>query len=354
MIERAEIRAVEGLSPVLEANRDANEGSSFQIVKPRVDPAQARAFLSAALDREVTELREIASGEWSQAFSFVAGAEAKIVRFGARPDDFLLDRFAAQLAARSPRAALPIPRVSQIGEGLDLHYAVSDRHFGEFLEGGSEQQMRRKLPALFATLDALREIDTSATSGFGPWLTDGSGAYATWRGALLDVVVDRPGARIHGWRAKLASRPAAEDSLLTGFAYLEQSVARCPELRHVIHSDLIHQNVLVLNDRISAIFDWGCAMYGDFLYDLAWLTFWSPWHPELRHIELRGLARAHYREIGLEVPDFEARMRCCELHIGLAAQAYNAFTERWEELEQSGRRTLECAAGLRELQRPDG
>ena len=112
----------------------------------------------------------------------------------------------------------------------------------------------------------------------------------------------------------------------------------------MIHSDLIHRNVLVHDDRITAVLDWGCAMYGDFLYDLAWLTFWSPWHPELRDIDLRSRALAHYDAIGLAVPDFERRMRCCELHIGLAAQAYNAFTGRWDELVSSGRRTLTCGA----------
>jgi hygromycin-B 4-O-kinase len=117
----------------------------------------------------------------------------------------------------------------------------------------------------------------------------------------------------------------------------------------VVHSDLIHQNVLVEAGAISAVFDWGCALYGDFLYDLAWFTFFSPWHPELRGIDLRSAALAHYASTGLEVPDFEARLRCYEVHIGLAAQAYNTFTDRWQELERSGRRTLDCAVGARTI-----
>ena len=40
-----------------------------------------------------------------------------------------------------------------------------------------------------------------------------------------------------------------------------------------------------------------------------------------------------------------ARLRCYELHIGLDAQAYNAFTQRWDELERSGERTLQVAQG---------
>lgn len=252
--------------------------------------------------------------------------------------------YAIGLQSASRRQPFLIPRVTQIGQAFGGHYALSDRYFGEFLEGGSESQMRRKLPSLFATLDALRESDTEATRGFGAWRADGSGTHATWRAALLDVVADRPGDRIHGWRRKLANTPGAEDRLMAGFALLERESQHCPEVRHVIHSDLIHKNVLLQDDRISAVFDWGCAMYGDFLYDLAWLCFWSPWHPELRHIDLYALARSHYAEIGLEVPDFELRMGCCELHIGLTAQAYNAFTDRWDELVLSGERTLECAA----------
>jgi hygromycin-B 4-O-kinase len=59
-------------------------------------------------------------------------------------------------------------------------------------------------------------------------------------------------------------------------ARLKDMVASCPEERHLIHSDLLHYNVLVAGDQISAVFDWGCALYGDLLYDVAWLTFWAP------------------------------------------------------------------------------
>jgi hygromycin-B 4-O-kinase len=308
--------------------------------KPCLSLPAVQGFLATTLRDDVTDLAELASGEWSQAFSFVAGDRAQIVRFAAVPDDFRLDRFAARFSG----PALPIPRIGRLGEALGCHYAISDRHFGEFLEGGSQAQMERKLPSLFAVLDALREIDTSTTTGFGPWRADGSGTHSSWRGALLAVGRDRPADRIHGWRRKLARVEGAEARFLEGFACLERAVPHGPELRHVIHSDLIHRNVLVHDDRITAVFDWGCAMYGDFLYDLAWLTFWSPWHPELRDIDLRSRALAHYDAIGLAVPDFERRMRCCELHIGLAAQAYNAFTDRWDELVSSGRRTLACGA----------
>ena len=63
-----------------------------------------------------------------------------------------------------------------------------------------------------------------------------------------------------------------------GYARLLGLVDARPEARHLVHSDLLNFNVLAEDDRVSAVFDWGAALYGDFLWDVAWLTFWQPWY----------------------------------------------------------------------------
>jgi hypothetical protein len=40
---------------------------------------------------------------------------------------------------------------------------------------------------------------------------------------------------------------------------------------------------------------------------------------------MKSMALDHYADMGLEVPNFDARLRCCALHIGLVHLAYNAF-----------------------------
>jgi hygromycin-B 4-O-kinase len=106
---------------------------------------------------------------------------------------------------------------------------------------------------------------------------------------------------------------------------------------------MLYYNVLVADDRISAIIDWGNAMYGDFLFDLAWFIFWQPWYPAWQAIDFVEEARRHYASIGLEVPDFEARLRCYQIYIGLDGQTYQAFTRRWSDLEATAQRTLAVA-----------
>ena len=84
-------------------------------------------------------------------------------------------------------------------------------------------------------------------------------------------------------------------------------------------------------------------MVGDFLYDLAWFCFWQPWYPAWQRIDFAEEARGHYASIGLDVPDFDERLRCCQIHIGLAAQAYQAYSGAWTELHDTARRTLQIA-----------
>jgi len=115
------------------------------------------------------------------------------------------------------------------------------------------------------------------------------------------------------------------------------------EERHLIHSDLLHFNVLVEADRITGVLDWGCGKYGDFLYDLAWLCFWQPWYPAWRGIDFRAEATQHYASMGFNVPNFYERLRCCEIHIGLDGQAYMAYAGNWSDLEAAAKRTLEVA-----------
>jgi len=141
---------------------------------------------------------------------------------------------------------------------------------------------------------------------------------------LLAVESDTPGQRTHGWRRRLRDFLAGERCFRAGLVKLAELTDAAPPTRHLVHADLINRNVLVASDQITGIFDWGCSLYGDFLYDIAWLDFWAPWHEAFAAVDIRAQARRHYDATGLEVPDLEARLRCCMIHIGLDHLAYNA------------------------------
>lgn len=299
------------------------------------------AFLFARYGPDVDEVAPLGKGEWSKAFGFRHAGREYVIRFGKYVEDFAKDRRAA--AHSSP--ALPIPPVLEIGETADGYYALSERVHGTYIDDADAEQMAALLPALFTALDAMRLADVSGTRGYGGWGADGNAGFASWRATLVDVAADRPSDRVNGWRVRLAASAVGSEPFDRAYATLRALLPNMPEVRCLIHSDLLHWNVLVDGNRLTGVLDWGCGLYGDFLYDLAWLCFWQPWFPAWQGIDFRAEALRHYTAIGLEVPHFDERLRCCMIHIGLGGQAYQAWTGAWDELRDTARRTLEIANG---------
>jgi hygromycin-B 4-O-kinase len=203
-----------------------------------------------------------------------------------------------------------------------------------------KDKMHRVVPAVFRMLDALREVDISSTQGFGGWELSGIASHQTWRDCLLEAANDPPGF-FHGWRASLANSPIGDAAFNEAFERLKQLADEPPDGRHLVHNDLLYRNVLVSEDKISAVLDWQCSLYGDFLYDLAMFSYSAPWFPSMEGIDWEAEARKHFTSIGLDVPKLAERLLCCKIHIGLGAQQWNVYTKQWDELELHAKRTLE-------------
>lgn len=303
---------------------------------PGIGMNDAAAFLRERYGGEAAPLTDLSGGAWSSAFAFSRDSADYVIRFSQHLEDFTRDR----LARRWIAPALPIPIVTEIGEALGLHYAISERLYGDALDDLDGPGMQALLPSFFATLDALRRADLAGTSGYGGWDAGRAAPFASWAEMLLSVVEDPPEHRAAGWWRRLESSPMGRSAFDVGLARLQAAVGYAPTERYLVHSDLLNRNVLVANNEVTGVLDWGCSLYGDFLYDLAWFVFFAPWYPQWAGIDFLTEAKRHYREIGLEVPGFDPRMRLCLLHIGLNHIAYNAWLEDWPTAEHVAARML--------------
>jgi hygromycin-B 4-O-kinase len=252
-------------------------------------------------------------------------------------DDYQKD----QIMTRWSSDVLPIPKVIELGEAPFGFFAVSERAHGEFLDHLDNKRMTALLPSLFSVMDAIREIDVSDTHGYGIWTPDRHGLQTSWKEALLSKFsADLPGARTHGWRAALEGAPSGAADFDSALRVLRQLADLMPSDRHVIHGDLLNSNVLVQHDRVSAVLDWGNSMYGDHIFDAAWLLYCQPRYTTWPDVDLRGQLQRHWEQAGPIPDDLERRLLCYQIHIGLDGQSYAAFKGNWDELELNRSQTM--------------
>jgi hygromycin-B 4-O-kinase len=281
----------------------------------------------------VSDVALIGAGAWSQCFGFRQGTNELAIRIGKFVEDFQKDQRAGAFASPD----LPIPYVSEIGEAFDGYFAISQRVHGMPLESVNAAQWQSLVPSLASAMEAMRLADVSSRSGIGGWGMDGNALDVGWRDYLLMAGIDSPDKRTHGWRKRLEASPEGMQAFEWGYELL-QRVASDEVPRNLAHCDLINRNVLVAGGHITGIFDWGCSIYGDHLYELAWFDFWSPWYPELDMKLLHSELEQRWREAGYSPQNKKERLAACYLHIGLDHLGYNAFQGDWANVIASAER----------------
>ncbi|MBP9114734.1 MAG: phosphotransferase [Acidimicrobiia bacterium] len=279
---------------------------------------------------DATKIAPLSKGGWSDAFEFSLNNNTFVIRFSKYDTDFRKDLYANNFVGSN----LPIPKLIKIGNAFDGYFAVSERAYGEMLDQLSIGKMRDTIPSLLNTFDSLRAVDISKTIGFGSYKPNGNAPHKTWADFLLDALNDNPERRVHGWYQIIKNSNFGTQVFDDGLKIFQQLALTLPNSRNLIHYDLLNSNVMVNDNKISAVFDWGCALYGDFVFELATFTFWSPWIDGLKDIDWLKIFKEHFVNIGLDVPDFETRLFAYELYIGLEHMGYNAFIYGWDNFEK--------------------
>ncbi|TCC58650.1 aminoglycoside phosphotransferase family protein [Kribbella pittospori] len=289
-------------------------------------PEVARRLVRATFGERATEPVPLASGAWSQAFALAVDGAEVVLRIGAYGTDFAKDEVVAGLAG----SGLPVPAVVARGMVEGWHYAISARAHGIGFDDLSAGDVAQALPRLLAAIDDIGRIDLAGTTGYGIWAADRRAPYRSWVDALLAIGTET--ARVPGWRAALAGSEIGLEPVEAGLAAIGTLAPYLPAERRMIHGDLLSGNVLVAGGNVSAVLDWGNAMYGDSLYDAAWLIYWWPWYPDWRPIDINAALLAHWRANGPLPINLRERLHAYLIHIGLDAIAYCTFQRRWDEV----------------------
>jgi hygromycin-B 4-O-kinase len=279
---------------------------------PTID--EINEFLLSRYPR-TSDLIALPAGGWSSAFSFRTDQRELILRLGVYMADFEKE----QVAATWKVPDLAIPEVLELGQAFDGFYIVSQRHYGSPLANLEAARVRPAITSLFDVLVTMSAVKLPGT-GFGIWLApDCHAPSKTWSEYLCGVE-HRDESRLVDWRTNLAQHQGAQKAFRMGCDVLRSNAHEFPNTRGLVHADLL-LNVLVDNQNtISAVFDWGNALAGDPLYDVAWILFCIPWFPTIERDHVLELARRHFRSTNLD-----KLLRLYMLHIAVGSLQYLAF-----------------------------
>ena len=285
---------------------------------------QVDAFLRRVHGGPVRDLLPLAGGFWSSAFAYRLRDRELVLRVGSVPEGFEMDR----VAMAFDRPDLPVPAVLEIGEGLGAAYAISTRRHGRFLEAIRPDDASVARPAVERMLAALRAIPAEPDAPCAWYPAGGANPASTWRRWLTDGLVDDPQHRVSGWRKILAADPELDHLYEASERRIAELLDACPERRDLVHGDLLNRNVLIADDasRVTAVYSWKCSVRGDFLYDVAWCTFWGAWHPGIAALDLWAQTLRSPLLPAEALVDAAVRHHCYELQIGACHLGWNAWT----------------------------
>jgi hygromycin-B 4-O-kinase len=283
-------------------------------VPQTVSTVEIQQFLGSVFNPFTEQVCWIASGWFSQAFSFTAQEKTFIIRLNPYEEDFLKDGFAANHYACP---GLPVPRIVQLGQfDRRYFYAITERCKGQALEDFDEKVQRQMIPAIFDTLDRVHCADISKAEGWGLTNSEGQGMFRSWSEYLLTLFNQK---FIFDWHA-LAHNTFLEEAIFeAAYAAMQALIPFCNQEKSLLHGDFGPHNLVSDGRVITGVLDWADARLGDYLYDVAYLDYWS------EEIPYAGLWRHHAIDQRQPESYFDERIRCYQLHNVLNDMAVSAI-----------------------------
>ncbi|MBV9286734.1 MAG: aminoglycoside phosphotransferase family protein [Hyphomicrobiales bacterium] len=249
--------------------RDGDQGGSWS--KTRYSRDQILSFLKNNGAFSPIDFGELAEGAESQAMLVHDRAgNALVLRIALTRHGFRLDQY----AARRFGARLPIPDVLQIGKFDErAYFCLTTWVEGEQSSKLAIGDLKQALPDIHKALAELFKLDISFTTGYGPAiLPEGDAPYKSWREFISEstqMIIEKCVKHARDMNI----RESVVEDLISQY---ERHLHYASEVRRLLHGDPAHDNILIKDGRVSAMIDWSCLGYGDWMSDFATISFWSP------------------------------------------------------------------------------
>lgn len=297
--------------------------------KTIIDEELVKYFLKDSFSHDVSNLEKITGGEGSQAYGFKAKTKEYIIRINKHYNlGFKKDKFAYKNYSKEN---IPIPKIYKIGKINNLyHFCISQKADGKVLNSISSIDLEKLNEELFSILDKIHAIDISETMGYGKWNPENQGDSKSWREKILSA--DEHAKETAEKPSLFKSSFLEKDYWDKIYGYIVNLLPFCPEERYLIHGDYGFGNILSDGNKITAVIDWEASMYGDFLFDIAWLSMWS------KKIDYENLYLERCNKNNLKIKNIRERILCYKFYIGLRTLSFFAYSgqeDKYNKLKET-------------------
>lgn len=283
-------------------------------LKTKVDANEVLEFLKGFFEKEISAVSFIKGGEMSQAFSFKNAGNNYVIRINSKKYSYDKDRYAYKHFSSN---LIPIPKIFEIGKfNRTLFFAISEKATGKNLEHFDHEVQERLEPQLVSVLDAIHCTKIPDGSKYGHWNADGVATFTSWK----DFILNYKDEVYSNWENLYKKTFLEKDVIKQIFKNIQNLSGFLPEGKFLVHGDYGFSNVISNGEKITGVLDWGESIYGDFLYDVAWLQFWHD------KISYEQVFKKHYLEKNIEVPNYFERLLCYQLRLGAGSIGFFALS----------------------------
>jgi len=184
----------------------------------------------------------------------------------------------------------------------ELSYALSEKAEGQRIDSIDPKGIKQLIPSIVSTLKSIHSAPIQKDTGYGFWSAEFSPASKSWGEFLLaSALAQFPEGRTHPEKTEINS-------------WRERFIELCsrvPDVHQLVHGDFGFGNAFANSEGVTSVIDWAESMFGDPLYDIAWIEFWYRDKSFLNEYLLQ-IQDSDFNRAGLD-----ERMECYLLRTGL-------------------------------------
>lgn len=302
-----------------------NKNETVSTHKTNLENFVVLDFLKNYYKKDVSNLTPLVGGEASQAFGYNVNGQDLVIRINKHFDrGFKKEKYAYN---NFKSLEIPIPKILDIGQLEDGQYfVISEKVDGELFKNLNDEEFDKNLPSLFSTLESIHSIDVSDKIGYGKFDIEGIGQDKSWKEYLLKVDEHA----IHMFDNSMLEKDVW-DKIYKRFTEL---ISFCPEEKYLVHGDYNFGNLFSKNEKIAGVIDWESSTYGDFLYDVARLQFFT------KDFDYEKAYLDFCNKIGKNIENFKERILCYQLRIGLSSLSFYAYSKQKDKYESCKNKLL--------------